>query len=775
MGVVYVVRDGETGRTQAVKTFISDAFEAYEGAAERFRQEASVWIGLGKHPNIVLAEIVHEVDHRPHLFLEYVAGGDLGTWIKAGRLIEASMVTKLALNFCDGMNHAANWGMHVHRDIKPSNCLMTVDGILKVTDFGLARAVAGNDLALEINGDERAYHQSPSLTRTGAAAGTAAYMAPEQFDDAKNVTVSADVYSFGVMLFEMVTGETPFVADDWHGYSVAHKRAPVPNLPVTTPKRLVRIIDRCLEKDPEARFGSFLELRTELDRLHEQLTGQGLDAPLPRSGETAADLAVKCGNLAVIGKLDAALEAGLLAVQYDPALPIAWGNLGYVHNAGGRFPESLEAYERALALDPLVSTFWQGKAISLSNLGRDADALAAQDRALQLNPRQINTWHNRGRTLGQLGRAEEAIASFDEALALDPNFADAWLNRGYRLEKMDRLDDALNSYRRATEVNPHLRLAWKNRRLLARRLQKPDEERLAATHLVDIPSHSAPDYDERGVALGVLGRDNEALESFDRAIELDASYSDALVNKGWRLDQMGRRGDSVACYRRAVTVDPLNEMGWSNLAYSLLASGDDAEAAECFGRLTQLRPQSKSALADLALALGNAGRRDEAVAIALRLTKLDPDYPPGWYTLAHQLSLQTRYDEAIPCYQRAIELTPTNDIAWSNLGFCFASRGRSEEALEAYGHAAELGNKRAYCLASDLLSNLGRYEESQEAAARAVEFEPGNYHCHLALGVSLIGLERFSLALPSLETARDLGSSRAVALIAQCLRKLGWS
>src|SRR5262249_10006760 len=155
--------------------------------AERVVQATQAWIGLGEHSNITQAHRVEIVDGQPLVFLEHVSGGSLKDWIGLPRLAQdLPQLVRLAIQCCDGLLHASAHGLTVHGQIVPQNCLMTRDGVLKVTDLGLALLV-------------------PMSADTGAVPAT--YMAPEQVDDPTHMDVHTDVYAFGVMLFQMAMGK----------------------------------------------------------------------------------------------------------------------------------------------------------------------------------------------------------------------------------------------------------------------------------------------------------------------------------------------------------------------------------------------------------------------------------------------------------------------------------------------------------------------------------------------------------------------------------------
>lgn len=227
MGIVCIAYDHRLKMPVAIKTYPDDVFTQDQTLAERFYQEAFAWISLDIHRNLTKAYYLRKIEGRPCLLLEYVDGGDLSAWIGTPKLTQdLPQVIRFAVQFCDGMVHAMSKGIQAHRDIKPQNCLITSDNTLKITDLGLAkifletkaRSSPDDEATWDrevgwfkrfLGGKEKqpvelSHKARVLMTQTGAMLGTPAYMAPEQFEDAKHVDVRADVYSFGVMLYEMV-------------------------------------------------------------------------------------------------------------------------------------------------------------------------------------------------------------------------------------------------------------------------------------------------------------------------------------------------------------------------------------------------------------------------------------------------------------------------------------------------------------------------------------------------------------------------------------------
>ncbi|GMU93307.1 MAG: hypothetical protein AMXMBFR4_23650 [Candidatus Hydrogenedentota bacterium] len=279
MGLVYIVEGNE--RRYAAKTF-QHQFARNLPLVERFLREARTWILTGFHRNIVHAYFIDIIDATPFLFMEYIEPDDrdrvsLADWLRQGS-IRLTTAVDWALQCCDGMIHArASVPGLVHRDLKPENLLITRDGTLKITDFGLVRS----HISEEIAPTTLPVGDGPSdLTQAGATFGTPAYMAPEQFDEAGQVGEAADIYAFGCCFYEAISGARLFTirSDTPIEHLLVMRRMHQTEPPVPLRKRvpecpqeLDRIIMRCLEKDPDDRWYSFQELRDELARVGERI------------------------------------------------------------------------------------------------------------------------------------------------------------------------------------------------------------------------------------------------------------------------------------------------------------------------------------------------------------------------------------------------------------------------------------------------------------------------------------------------------------------------
>jgi eukaryotic-like serine/threonine-protein kinase len=249
MGVVYLAHDPAIDRPVAIKTIHRRLLESSDdepNVAARFRVEAKA-AGRLTHRNIVSVYQFGEENDCAYIVMEYVAGRNLRDYIQAPRKLEVPHVLCLMLQLLDGLHYAHERGI-VHRDIKPANLLISDDGRLKITDFGIART------------------ESSNLTRGSSVIGSPGYIAPEQYTD-RDVDRRVDVFSAGVLLYQMLSGTTPFSGTD---EAIMYKIVYEPHKPLhkvmndAALEPFDAVLDRALAKDPALRYSSALEMRTAL-------------------------------------------------------------------------------------------------------------------------------------------------------------------------------------------------------------------------------------------------------------------------------------------------------------------------------------------------------------------------------------------------------------------------------------------------------------------------------------------------------------------------------
>lgn len=702
MGVVYVVYEEESSDVFAAKTFQGELLTRSPRGVARFTQEALSWIGLDIHPNITRAHRVETIEGRPMLFLEYVTGGDLAGWIGSPRLTaDPAQIWQFALHFCDGMHHALSKGIKAHRDVKPANCLITSDGVLKVTDFGLAKAWEEDGDLSAGDGDamERRDQAATGLSRTGEAAGTITHMAPEQFEDAKHVDVRADIYSFGIMLFQMITGRLPFSGRNWVEMERLHRTEPPPALP-TTDSEVRRLVETCLAKDPSERFRNFREIRTVLEGLYAKASGKPAPAAIAGIGLEAFEWSNKGSSLAHLGRMESALRCYEHALELDsrhvtaligkgavmeslgrwddameccgralaihPRHPVAWSNQGNLHSTRGDYEKAVSCFDQAIGIKPLYATAWLNKGAVLFKAGRNGEAMTCLDRALELQPRDADAWSNKGYLWISLGRNEDARGCFDRAVEIQPRHGKAWHGLGILLGAMKKMAEALPCFEKAVESNPRDREAWF---YLGRTLAFLDRVKAALACLEEAGRLGHPEAAE------YIALCRKSLTDPDDVRDCGSMETvQEIHQKGLALGRQNRFDEAIACCDRALKMDPNHADSWAHKCLALLMLSRVDDALVCVREARRLDHPKAAAL----------------FAECYKLQEIEETYAKG--LALHQ---KGRIEEEITCYDRVLQLHPEHAKAWHNKGVALLMLLRSKEALVCLEKARELGHPQS--------------------------------------------------------------------------------
>ncbi|MCA9309994.1 MAG: protein kinase [Phycisphaerales bacterium] len=307
MGIVHLAIDTRLDRHVAIKA-LPEELASDRVRLERFEREARMLAQLN-HPNIVGIHGVEEQEGQQYLILEFVEGETLADLLDTGPL-PIDEATALAVQICAGVEAAHEAGV-IHRDLKPGNIIITPDGQAKVLDFGLARTEEAPSSAGGADVSTVTRPRSPTIA--GAILGTAAYMSPEQARG-RRIDKRTDIWSFGVILYEMLTGASPFqgeTATDSIG-AVLHKEVNLDLLPAGTPPAIRRVVSRCVERDKSLRCRDIGDVRIELLRAKDESEA----APgIPTSGTPKAAFAIMV--VAVI----AAAAGWYLALNRPAAVP----------------------------------------------------------------------------------------------------------------------------------------------------------------------------------------------------------------------------------------------------------------------------------------------------------------------------------------------------------------------------------------------------------------------------------------------------------------------
>ena len=468
MGVVYLVEHRSFYQPFVLKTYQSSALGDRK---TRFRKEAEAWVQLGWHPNIVRCLWVNEIDGDLYVAAEYVSPDEDGFNTLEDRLhvgkIPLDKQLRWSAEFCFAMRHARTKGLVSHRDLKPAN-LMLDQSTLKITDFGLSR--------LDGFVDQATLSRAPlaaNITMEGTAIGTPPYMAPEQFVDSAKVDHRADIYSFGVVMYAMATGELPIYPErqprDESELSILWARAHHYGKVRAAKFPLFPLVQRCLEKSPSKRFQSFDELLAALVKV-----ADANKLPLPNELITDSafdDAYVLAMSLRALGRPDEAITKLTEITQKWPRVSQPFNEMGKILLTQGKTSEAIPWFKRALEIDESRSPAWNNLAAAHARLGQlepaefayssairtDSENTGAMiglaqllmqktpdlalkwcERAYELRPKKLNALRIGGEAALRAGKPDRATEFFSEALQLEPTDQRTCFNLAltYRARKM---------------------------------------------------------------------------------------------------------------------------------------------------------------------------------------------------------------------------------------------------------------------------------------------------------------------------------------------------
>jgi len=426
MGVVYVVQNRELPRPIVLKTFQRTVSH---DAKRQFVSEAHAWIKAGAHTNIVQAYWVREIADQLFVAAEYVEPDEEGRnnlthYLTAGQL-RPEIILLWAVQFCHGMDYARSKGILVHRDIKPDNLMIDKTASLKVTDFGLAKSI-DMDAQPRQQGWWLFGRQRPvktiSRTMTGSAMGTLPYMAPEQFIDAKAADHRTDIYSFGIILYQMLAGNRyPYrIKPDAPDIALEYFRAHTEQAPLPVESPLMPVISRCLQKEPNRRYATYDAFLSDLTAV-----ARGLQIRLPKVVHVAKEdeeLYAQAQSYVALGDKDRALRAIDEYVSKYAESECGWTEKGRIHFERGEYAQGLVATRKSLNVNPYNTHAWNNLGILLNRTSAPiAEVRKAFASALHFDPFNTVAMMNLIGPLVLHKEYSEAAALAAKALKLRPD------------------------------------------------------------------------------------------------------------------------------------------------------------------------------------------------------------------------------------------------------------------------------------------------------------------------------------------------------------------
>jgi serine/threonine protein kinase/tetratricopeptide (TPR) repeat protein len=759
MGEVYRAEDIRLGRPVALK-FLPPALKSDPESRARLLNEARA-ASLLRSPNIAVTFDIGEFGGSDFIAMEYVEGELLSSRVARGAL-PVREVVEVGMQVADALDEAHARGI-VHRDIKSANLMRTERGLIKVLDFGLAKFLR------TVRDTEATVLTQPQVTMAGMVLGTVSYMAPEQALG-REVDHRADLFSLGVVLFELATGRTPFVGGSPTEIidRILHEIPPPPSrYSAAIPPALDAVVLRALEKSPTFRYQAAREIQADLQQIARDLDTRKrgntsrvtLGVPVePRIessvavmtfsnitresnddwigtgiAETVSSDLKNIHGLTVIGRarvFDALRNLGS-DTRVDDSLAIDIGRrLGATWVVVGGF-------QRMGEMVRITANFVETGTGEVRNTvkvdGRISEIFELQDKIVYGLSQGLNL-ALQGTEIAGIERQEtRSVAAYE-------SYARGMLNM--RLATRDSLERAITSFEAATRHDPEYARAW---------------------------AALGGAYGLKGSFMSIQDLVLKAVEMEERALAIDPDLSDAHMWLGSALLNLGRVDEAIASIRQALRLDPENGQAYQGLARAYwVGKGDFAAAIPQFQRAIELNPEAGYSYLQLGLLLSWEGRYEEAERVCRRAVELQDEYLSGNAglqvvganaRLGYVFYLQGRYQDAIREYERGLAFVASSDHALkerssielnAKLGSAYHRLGRTEDANRFFHRALKTFDTR---LANGADDPFTRY---YIACVLALRGEADR---------ALESLERVSAAFPSLTAARarrdpDLDSLR---------------
>jgi serine/threonine protein kinase len=706
MGDVYKAEDMKLQRTVALKFFPSD-LTCDEDAKKRFRKEAIAASALD-HQNIgTIYEIVEQEDCF-FIAMSYYNGGTLKDKIESHKDgMDVNEALDITLQIAEGLGRAHSKGI-VHRDIKPANVLVTDEGQVKVIDFGLAK-LKGSSI----------------VTKSGTTLGTVAYMSPEQIE-CGSVDHRTDIWSLGVILYEMLAGQKPFQGEYEHGvmYKILNDEPKfITKVKKSMPQQIERIIEKALAKDPNKRFSSMKEMLKALKTTVEELK-EGLHEkpPLFKLTKKQRRNAFRISAVAVVAILavilfwqnkvraSAPVSIALLPLQsltndaeqewFTDGMTDALitdlakiSGLRIISRASAMAYKGTSKTPPEIAAELGVQYVIEGSIVKMQDQVRISTRLinAIKDEYLWADDYQRDF----SNILGLQGEIAQTIASkikvrltpseetrLTSVRTIDPDIYELYLKGMYHLNKFtpEGLVKGMDYLHQAVKENPEEPFVYA---VLALGY---------STLLHTVTSLMEDDLTPTRTAL------HKALELDENMPE--AHLAMAMIKIYHDSDWKAAESD----YKRALELNPSLALGHAHYAWAILIDKDEEKALEEMYLAQKLDPLVPMYPAWEGWMYYWLERYDEAIEEALKSTELVPDFPIGLYVLGCAYAAKGMYEEAIEVHKKAGVISPA--FVWG-LGQTYALAGQREKALEVATQLESQNNLWNYFGLAEIYTALG--------------------------------------------------------------------
>jgi serine/threonine-protein kinase len=776
MGEVYLAYDSRLRRQVAIK-LLPVEFTEDKGRLSRFEREAYAASSLN-HPNILT---IHEIGrHDGHHFIatEYVEGESLRHRLSRGYM-ELRETLNIVIQVADALAAAHEAGI-VHRDIKPENVMLRRDGYVKVLDFGLAK-LADETAAADVKAE------APTMTRVvktdpGVVMGTASYMSPEQ---ARGLEVDArtDIWSWGAVLYEMVSGRLPFEGKTTSDViaTILHREPPSLLLYRSdVPAELERIVEKALTKEREERYQLAKEVSVDLKRLKQRLELESElersvtpDAPLNRSvpptsiNPVAASTAeahvahtVSSAEF-VVGEIRRHKRAAVLvsALVFIAILAVA-GYYKYFSNRSSGIT--------SIAVLPFTNASGDANSDYVS----DGISESLIDKLSQLPGLKVIARSSAFKYKGKDIDPQEVA----NALGVDAIVTGRVVQHGDQLQVRAELINARDKTQLWGEQYGRSRTDVQGvQEEIARAISEKLQMHLTGAQEQQLSKRSTTNPEAYQLYLnGVYYRRKSAqtlptaLDYFNRAVTLDPNFALAwtgvadsyrtLANNG-KIDPNEAIPKAKAAVKKALQLDDTLAEAHVSQAVIMVTDWDWSGAEREFKRAFELNPNLADAHIRYASLLSPLGRHQESIASAKRAQELDPLDLRARTREGGSLYFARRYDEAIQKFDGVLQLSPDDPIALIYRAYSYDGKGMYNEAIAEYHKVISGGDTGAsvQCFLGYSLTQIGKRTEAQQILEKLKTTK--EYVSPAELAIIYVGLGDKEGAIASLEkayTAHDL-------------------